>query len=150
MLASNYWGAEICNREFSRKKLVFLFYSFTGSAGQNSLYLYSKFSCISPLLGSYRYYIKISRNAKSNASQPAAGDASHEMVSNSPPSRPSARVGCAGRGEYRPEAARGKPLNQKDRRPFGGRGLRARGLRAAAQGVLAHFRRAAQTSFARQ
>ena len=58
MLASNYWGAEICNREFSRKKLVFLFYSFTGSAGQNSLYLYSKFSCISPILGSYRYRLR--------------------------------------------------------------------------------------------
>ena len=41
------------------------------------------------------------------------------MVSNSPPSRPSARVGCAGRGEYRPEAARGGPLNRKIRRPSG-------------------------------
>ena len=62
------------------------------------------------------------------------------MVSNSPPSRPSARAGCAGRGEYRPETARGKPLNQKDHRPFG--------AGASGQGGFARPRKACWRIFA--
>ena len=46
------------------------------------------FACISPVrIALYRILEisrKISRTAKSDASQPAAGDASHEMVVNSP------------------------------------------------------------------